>query len=173
MLFFADSAFVINPNPEELAEVAIATNDSAKEYDVSPKVALLSFSTHGSAKHEMVDKVVEACKIVKEKRPDIIIDGELQFDAAYVPKVAASKSPDSPLKGNANVFIFPDLNTGNICYKITQRLGGYEAIGPIVQGLNKPMNDLSRGCDVQDIVDLAIITAVDAQMFSNNNGGPR
>ena len=162
-LFFADCGFVVNPNADELAEIAIATNDSAREYGVEPKVAMLSFSTKGSAKHEMVDKVRQATDIVKQKRGDILVDGELQFDAAYVPKVAAAKCPDSPLKGRANVFIFPELNAGNICYKTTQRLGGYSAIGPVIQGLNKPMNDLSRGCSAEDIVELAAITAVQAQ----------
>lgn len=162
-LFFADCAFVVNPEAEELAGIAIATNDSAKNYDVDPKVAMLSFSTYGSAKHEMVDKVVEATKIVKEKRPDIIVDGDLQFDAAYVEKVGVKKAPGSPVAGKANVFIFPELNAGNIGYKVTQRLGGYEAIGPIIQGLKKPMNDLSRGCSSDDVVKVAAITAVQAQ----------
>lgn len=162
-LFFADCAFVVNPKAKELAGIAIATNDSAKKYDVDPKVAMLSFSTYGSAKHEMVDKVVEATKIVKDKRPDILVDGDLQFDAAYVANVGEKKAPGSPVAGHANVFIFPELNAGNICYKVTQRLGGYDAIGPIIQGLKKPMNDLSRGCSMDDIVNVAAITAVQAQ----------
>ncbi len=162
-LLFADCGFVINPSADELADIAIATNDSAQLFDISPKVAMLSFSTKGSAKHEMVDKVVQATNKVKERRSNIVVDGELQFDAAYVKKVAASKSPNSPVAGEANVFIFPDLNSGNICYKVTQRLGGYQAIGPIIQGLQKPMNDLSRGCSVEDIINVVAITAVQAQ----------
>ncbi|MBD3209552.1 phosphate acetyltransferase [Candidatus Woesearchaeota archaeon] len=162
-LFFADSAFVIDPSPEELADIAIATHDSAKTYGVEPKVAMLSFSTKGSAKHEMVDKVTQATALVKERRDDIVVDGELQFDAAYMEKVGAKKAPGSPVAGKANVFIFPNLDSGNICYKVAQRLGGYEAIGPIIQGLQKPMNDLSRGCSAEDIVSVAAITAVQAQ----------
>lgn len=159
-LFFADCGFVINPSSEELADIAIATHDSAKSYGEEPRVAMLSFSTKGSAKHEMVDKVVQATEIARCKREDMLIDGELQFDAAYVAKVGEKKAPGSQIAGYANVFVFPDLNAGNICYKVTQRLGGYAAIGPIIQGLRLPMNDLSRGCSTEDIINVAAITAV-------------
>ncbi len=162
-LLFADCAFVVNPNPAELADIAIATHNSAKSFGMEPKVAMLSFSTRGSAKHEMVDKVAKATKVVKERAPDMAVDGEMQFDAAYIAKVGESKCPGSPVSGHANVFVFPDLNSGNICYKVTQRLGGYSAIGPIIQGLRKPMNDLSRGCSAEDIINVAAITVVQAQ----------
>jgi phosphate acetyltransferase len=164
VLFFADCGFNIDPNEEQLAEIAITTNDTSKFLGLKdPKIAMLSFSTKGSAKHPMVDKVVNATKLVEEKRSDILIEGELQFDAAYVESVAAKKCPNSKLGGAANIFVFPDLNSGNIAYKVAQRLGNFQAIGPILQGLKKPMNDLSRGCNVQDIVDLCAITSVMSQ----------
>jgi len=163
LLFFADSSTIIDPDVNDLANIAIDTANSAKSFGIEPRVALLSFSTRGSAKHAMVDKVAEATKIAKSKRPDLLIDGELQVDAAIVSEVAKKKCPDSPLQGNANVLIFPDLNAGNIAYKLVERLAKAHAIGPILQGLNKPVNDLSRGCSVQDIVDVTVITAVKAQ----------
>lgn len=161
--FFADCGFVKNPTDKELASIAIATSDSAKSFGFTPKVAMLSFSTKGSAKDPLVDKVVSATSIVKQKRPDILIDGELQLDAAIVPDVAKKKCPVSPIQGEANVLIFPDLQSGNIGYKLVQRFAHAKAIGPIVQGLNKPVNDLSRGCSVEDIVDVIAITAVSSK----------
>ncbi|WP_262316634.1 phosphate acetyltransferase [Lacticaseibacillus parakribbianus] len=156
---FADNAINIDPNAQELAEIAVESARTAKLFDIDPKVAMLSFSTKGSAKAPQVDKVVEATKIAHELAPDLALDGELQFDAAFVPSVAKLKAPDSAVAGNANVFIFPDLQAGNIGYKIAQRFGGFEAIGPILQGLNAPVADLSRGCNEEDVYKLAIITA--------------
>jgi phosphate acetyltransferase len=158
LLFFADSAVNIDPSSEELADIAITTADTAKSFGIDPVVAMLSFSTYGSASHPLVDKVRKAREIVNQKRPDLIVGGEMQFDAAFVPEVAKLKCPQSPVQGNANVFIFPNLECGNIGYKIAQRLGKFKAIGPILQGLQKPVNDLSRGCSVQDIIDMTIIT---------------
>lgn len=163
-LLFGDCAVNPNPSAEELASIAISTADNAKALcGIDPKVAMLSFSTMGSAKHEYVDKVVEATKIAKEARPDLAIDGELQLDAAIVGKVAKLKAPNSTVAGNANVLIFPDLQAGNIGYKLVQRFAGAEAIGPICQGFAKPINDLSRGCSFEDIVNVVAITAVQAQ----------
>ena len=161
-LMFADCAISIEPNAQELAEIAINTAETAKVFGIDPKVAMLSFSTKGSAKSPKVDRVVQATNIAKEMRPDLAIDGELQFDAAFVPATAAIKAPDSDVAGHANVFVFPGLQAGNIGYKIAQRLGMFEAIGPILQGLNKPVNDLSRGASSEDIYNLAIITAAQA-----------
>ena len=163
ILFFADSSTIIDPDENDLANIAIDTAESAKRFGIEPKVALLSFSTRGSAKHMLVDKVANATKIAREKRPDLLIDGEMQVDAAIVPEVADKKCPDSPLHGNANVLIFPDLNSGNIAYKLVERLAKASAVGPVLQGLKKPVNDLSRGCSVQDIVDVTAITVVEAQ----------
>jgi len=163
-LLYADCAFVISPTSEELAEIAISTAENAASLDMTPKIAMLSFSTKGSAKHETVDKVAIATEIVKEKRPDLIIEGEIQVDTAIVPEVAIKKNKESKILGDANILIFPDLNSGNIAYKLTQRLAGFKAIGPIVQGLKLPVNDLSRGCSVQDIVDVTIITALQADI---------
>ncbi len=158
---FADCAVVPNPNEEQLADIAISTADNfSKLVGEEPKIAMLSFSTKGSAEHEMIDKVRKATEIVKKKRPDLKVDGELQFDAAVVEKVGKSKAPGSEIAGRANVLIFPDLNAGNIGYKIAQRLGGAEAIGPVVQGLRKPIFDLSRGCSVDDIVGTAAIACL-------------
>lgn len=161
-LVFADCAINIDPTAQELAEIAVNTADTAKIFDIDPKVAMLSFSTKGSAKATQVEKVQTATHIASKTRPDILLDGELQFDAAFVAETAAIKAPDSPIAGQANVFIFPDLQSGNIGYKIAQRLGMFEAIGPILQGLNKPVNDLSRGSSAEDIYKLAIITAAQA-----------
>lgn len=162
---FADCAINISPNAQELAEIAMSTADTARIFDIDPKVAMLSFSTMGSGSGPDVEKVVEATRIAKEARPELAIDGELQFDAAFVEATAKIKAPDSPVAGQANVFVFPDLQAGNIGYKIAQRLGMFEAIGPILQGLNKPVNDLSRGSSSEDIYKLSIITA--AQTLEN------
>jgi len=161
---FADCAVNPNPNAEELAAIAISSARTAKVLcDMEPKVALISFSTKGSAKHELVDKVQKALAIAKEKAPDLDIDGEFQIDAAIVPKVGERKAPGSKIAGKANVLIFPDLQSGNAGYKLTERLAGASAIGPFLQGLNKPVNDLSRGCSVEDIVNVVTITSVQAQ----------
>lgn len=156
---FADVGINITMTPDQMADTAIQTAETAKLFDIEPKVAMLSFSTKGSAQHELVDAVVEATKIAQEKRPDLDIDGEMQFDAALVESVGQRKAPGSKVAGHANVFIFPDLQSGNIGYKIAERLGGFEAIGPILQGLNKPISDLSRGCSEEDVYKLTIITA--------------
>lgn len=158
-LVFADCAININPNAQELAEIAVESARTAKIFDIEPRVAMLSFSTKGSAKAPEVDKVVEATKIAQELAPEFEIDGELQFDAAYSQVVAAQKAPESKVAGHATVFVFPDLQAGNIGYKIAQRLGRYQAVGPILQGLNKPISDLSRGCVEEDVYKVAIITA--------------
>ncbi|MBP1948900.1 phosphate acetyltransferase [Virgibacillus litoralis] len=159
---FADCAININPDSQDLAEIAVESAVTAELFDVDPRIAMLSFSTKGSAKSEETDKVVNALDLAKEKNPSLIIDGEFQFDAAFVPSVASKKAPDSVLNGDANVFIFPSLEAGNIGYKIAQRLGEFEAVGPVLQGLNKPVNDLSRGCSADDVYKLAIITAAQA-----------
>ncbi|MDQ0226687.1 phosphate acetyltransferase [Metabacillus niabensis] len=159
---FADCAINIAPDSQDLAEIAVASAETAKMFDIDPRVALLSFSTKGSAKSPETEKVAEAVNIAKELAPDLVLDGEFQFDAAFVPSVAEKKAPGSVLKGDANVFVFPSLEAGNIGYKIAQRLGNFEAVGPILQGLNKPVNDLSRGCNAEDVYKLALITAAQA-----------
>ncbi|MES5403729.1 phosphate acetyltransferase [Streptococcus infantarius] len=159
---FADCAINIDPNAQELSEIALNTAETARIFDIDPKIAMLSFSTKGSSKAPQAEKVREATQLAKGRQPELAIDGELQFDAAFVPSTAEVKAPDSDVAGQANVFIFPDLQSGNIGYKIAQRLGMFEAIGPILQGLNKPVNDLSRGSSAEDIYKLAIITAAQA-----------
>lgn len=165
LLVFADCAVNPNPNPEQLADIAITTAQTTKDLlGWDPRLAMLSFSTKGSAAHDDIDKVVEAMSIVKSRQPDLKIDGELQLDAAIVPSVAAKKVPgDSPVAGNANILIFPDLDAGNIAYKLVQRLANADAYGPLLQGFAKPVCDLSRGSEVEDIIGATIMTAVRAQ----------
>lgn len=161
---FADSGLEQNPDPEKLAAIAASSAESFELLVQQPaKVAMLSHSTKGSAKHADVDKVVEATRIVKEQHPELMVDGELQLDAAIVPSVGKSKAPNSPVAGQANVLVFPDLDAGNIGYKLVQRLAKAEAYGPVTQGIAKPVNDLSRGCSAEDIVGVVAITAVQAQ----------
>lgn len=164
---FADTAVNITLESQEMAEVAIETAYTAKSFGIEPKVALLSFSTKGSARHDLVDKVSKATKKAHEIDPNVPLDGELQFDAALDPITAKNKAPKSEVAGHANVFIFPDLQAGNIGYKIAQRLGGYKALGPILQGLKSPVNDLSRGCSAEDVYEIAIITASQAINTAN------
>lgn len=159
---FADCAINISLDAQDLAEIAVESAKTARMFDIDPKVAMLSFSTKGSAKSEETEKVAEAVRIAKELDPDLVVDGEFQFDAAFVPSVAQKKAPDSVIQGDANVFVFPSLEAGNIGYKIAQRLGNFAAVGPILQGLNAPVNDLSRGCNEDDVYKLALITAAQA-----------
>ena len=161
---YGDCGLNQNPNEEELSEIAISSAKSFKQLvQKEPKVAMLSYSTYGSAKSELTEKVINATNLVREKAPNLIVDGELQVDSAIVPEIAKSKAPGSPVEGNANVLIFPDLNAGNIGYKLTQRLAKAEAYGPLCQGIAKPVNDLSRGCSSEDIAGVIAITAVQAQ----------
>ncbi|MCI1134474.1 phosphate acetyltransferase [Enterococcus gallinarum] len=161
---FSDCAINVNPSAQELAEIAVDSAKTAELFDIDPKVAMLSFSTKGSAKAPEVDKVVEATKIAQELAPEYEIDGELQFDAAYISAVAQLKAPESEVAGKATVFVFPDLQSGNIGYKIAQRFGNFEAIESILQGLNKPISDLSRGSNEEDVYKLSIITAAQTLM---------
>jgi phosphate acetyltransferase len=161
ILTFADCAVIPDPDEEQLASIAISSaNTHQKLVGEKARIAMLSFSTKGSAVHDDIEKVLKATNMVKEKDPQLTIDGELQFDTAFVESVGKRKAPHSPVAGKANVYIFPDLNSGNIGYKIAQRLGEAEAIGPIIQGLNKPFNDLSRGCSVEDIINVSCICAI-------------
>ncbi len=173
ILLFADCAVMPNPNAEELASIAISSANTMQNLvNVKPKVAMLSFSTKGSAEHEMIDKVREATRIAKEINSKLQIDGELQADAALVPSVGVSKAPDSLIAGQANVLVFPTLESGNIGYKLVQRLGNAQAIGPVLQGMAAPVNDLSRGCSVEDIYNMVAITANQAiglKKLDNNN----
>lgn len=162
---FGDCGLNSNPNAEELSEIAISSSKSFKQLvGEEPKVAMLSYSTYGSAKSNLTDKVIEATKLLKEKEPELKADGELQLDAAIIPEIAKSKAPESDIAGEANVLIFPDLDAGNIGYKLVQRLAKAEAYGPLCQGISKPVNDLSRGCSFEDIAGVIAITAVQAQM---------
>ncbi|MEA3486024.1 MAG: phosphate acetyltransferase [Candidatus Aerophobetes bacterium] len=166
LFIFADCGMVPNPNAEQLAEIAIVSAETARGLiGVEPRVAMLSFSTKGSGKDPIVDKIIKATSIAQRRRPDLLIDGELQGDSALVPSIGRKKAPASPVAGRANVLIFPDLNCGNIVYKLTERLARAQAYGPLVQGLDRPVNDLSRGCSVQDIVGVVAITVVQSQIL--------
>lgn len=168
LMLFADCSVMINPDANDLSNIALDTAQTARRFGIEPRVAMLSYSTHGASDDLMATKVAEAVKLVQQRDPSLIVDGEIQLDAAIVPEVAQKKFPNSPLHGNANVLIFPDLNSGNIGYKLCERLAGADAIGPILQGLNKPINDLSRGCAWMDIVHVAAITACEAMSAEYN-----
>ena len=169
LLIFADCAVVPEPDAAQLAQIAVSAGKTARDIaGIEPRVAILSFSTKGSAKSERVDKVIEATRIAHELDPELVLDGELQADAALVPGVANSKAPNSPLSGRANVLVFPSLEVGNIAYKLVQRLGGVEAVGPVLQGLAAPVNDLSRGCFPEDIYKTIIITCNQAIGLKEN-----
>ncbi len=168
MIIFADCAVMPNPTAEELAQIAVSSADTARTLaGIEPRVAMLSFSTKGSASHEMVDKVVEATKIARQIKPDLLIDGDLQADAALVESVATKKAPVSNVAGKANVLVFPSLEVGNIGYKLVQRLGGAEAVGPVLQGMAAPVNDLSRGCSIDDIYKMVAIASIQSIGLKN------
>jgi phosphate acetyltransferase len=166
--FFADCAIIPQPTGKDLAEIALDSAHHARLWGVTPKVAFLSYTTYGSADNPSTKKIRQALRIIKRKEPSLLADGELQLDAAIIPNVARIKCPKSPLKGNANVLIFPDLESGNMAYKFVERFGGATAIGPILQGLKKPVNDVSRGSTVEDIVDTAILTGIEAKYGEKN-----
>lgn len=163
LFFFSDCAFIVRPDALDLKDIALATARSAESFGVTPRVALLSFSTSGSSNHESLLFIRDALNLIKKEDSSLIIDGELQLDAAIVPEVANLKCPNSVIKGDANVLIFPDLNSGNIGYKLVERLGGCKVVGPIIQGLRKPVNDLSRGCCVEDIINVSLITGSEVE----------
>lgn len=165
LLLFADTAITIEPNSHDLVDIAIDTAETAKMFGIKPKIALLSFSSKGSANHPLITKIREAVSMIKFKRPDLIVEGELQVDAALVPQVAKRKCPNSVIQGDANVLIFPDLQAANIAYKLVERLAKAHAIGPLLQGLQKPINKLSRGCNWQDIVNVTAFTVCEAQQI--------
>jgi len=168
-VIFSDCGLVIDPDAEQLSDIALAAADNAQMLlSLEPKIAMLSFSTQGSAKHALVKKVQTATQLLQSKRPDLCVDGDLQFDAAIIPEIAALKAPKSKVAGQAKVFIFPDLNAGNIGYKIAERLGGAKAVGPILQGLNKPANDLSRGCSAEDVFNMIVVTVLQAQALDKD-----
>ncbi|MEK7544634.1 MAG: phosphate acetyltransferase [Patescibacteria group bacterium] len=168
LIFFADCAINVEPNSHDLADIAIDTAETAKRFGIEPRVAFLSFSTLGSSKHPATEKIREAVSIAKNRCPEILFEGELQVDAAIVPEVAAKKAPQSILKGTANILIFPSLESANIAYKLVERLAKAQAIGPFIQGLQKPVNDLSRGCNTEDIINATAFTVCEAQKKSNS-----
>lgn len=161
LLLFADTAITISPNSHDLADIALDTAETAKKFGIEPRVAFLSFSTNSSASHPEVDEIKEAVALVKNENPQLVVDGEMQVDAALVPDVAKRKNPNGIIQGDANILIFPDLEAANIAYKLVERLAKAQAIGPILQGLKKPINDLSRGCNYEDIVNVAALTAIE------------
>jgi malate dehydrogenase (oxaloacetate-decarboxylating)(NADP+) len=165
--FFADATVNIEPTDEDLAEIAIMSAEMAKRFDIEPRIAMLSFSNFGSARHHLVDKVQRATKIVKKRAPDLIIDGEMQADTAVVPELLDEIYPFNTLNGKANVLVFPDLEAGNVAYKLLQHLGGAEAIGPVLMGMRKPVHVLQHGAEVSDVVNMAAIAVVDAQELEN------
>ncbi|HEY5627639.1 MAG TPA: phosphate acetyltransferase [Nitrospira sp.] len=164
VMMFADCGLVIDPNADELAQIAVVSADTARAMlGIEPRLAMLSFSTHGSARHPLADKVIAATETVRRLRPDILVEGEVQLDVGVIPEVSARKAPDSRIAGRANVLIFPDLQAGNIGYKLVERFANAQAIGPILQGLAKPANDLSRGCSADDVYKVTAVTVVQAQ----------